>query len=596
MPSPLANQTIARIQQARRTREAVSLPEVIKLIEELSSRAFSISVQELADLISHDTMVTAKVIQSANTFGYNPFGQQVTTVSQAIHVVGFNKIRNLALSMLLLENAAQGSHPEAQRESAALSLCSGLFAQTLAARHSGQDAEQAFVFACLRHYGRLLLTTFLTEDFVLVQQRPANESEADACRRIFGLTPLELTGALFEQSRLPRPILRCLQDLPPAQLAAAPASAEEELAAITQLSASMGELVISPRVGANTFADEAERLRVSFGVKLGLPENVMADIVGTVGQSLRSFARSYGSRSVSSGILQRVAERAAQAEPQPVLPEGIIIGSSPPVPVAPPAVEATPNAEGFTAAETATGPAPANPLPVSINPLPPVPLPYSPAPVTAVDSVVPPATAEPVSATPPSVPSQSALPTPHAAPPPPPAAPDGPTILTECLLQLTELMTAPSLDLRAMELRALTAIREALRLRDCLLFQREGTSHVFAAQTGLGELAGLVRGRPLVDADRRDVFGIALARREDVLIRDTTDPKLRPFLPDWLSGAGPVFSFILLPLHNETGSFAMIVGTRAAAPAVQPLARELQLLKAIRQHLTSARRLAGVRG
>ena len=51
MPSPLASQTIARIQQALRSKEAASLPEVIKLIEELSDRAFSISVQELADLI-----------------------------------------------------------------------------------------------------------------------------------------------------------------------------------------------------------------------------------------------------------------------------------------------------------------------------------------------------------------------------------------------------------------------------------------------------------------------------------------------------------------------------------------------------------------
>ncbi|HQF40494.1 MAG TPA: HDOD domain-containing protein [Opitutaceae bacterium] len=121
MPSPLASQTIARIQQALRSNEAASLPEVIKLIEELSDRAFSISVQELADLISRDTMVTAKVIQAANTFGYNPFGHTVTTVTQAIHVVGFNKIRNLALSMLLIEKALHGSQPEALRESAALS-------------------------------------------------------------------------------------------------------------------------------------------------------------------------------------------------------------------------------------------------------------------------------------------------------------------------------------------------------------------------------------------------------------------------------------------------------------------------------------------
>ena len=520
MPSPLANQTVARIQQALRSNEAASLPEVIKLIEELSHRAFSISVQELADLISRDTMVTAKVIQAANTFGYNPFGQNVTTVTQAIQVVGFNKIRNLALSMLLIEKALHGGQPEALRESAALALCSGLFAQALTTIHPEQDSEQAFVFACLRHYGRLLLTTFLVDDFRQVHQRPVDESEADACRRVFGLTPLELTHRLFEDSRLPRTILRCLQDVPANQLTQASASPEERLTAITHFAAQLGEVVVSSRIGAAGFADEAEKIRRLFGQKLELTQDAIGILMKVVDQNLRSFTRTYGAKAVAAGVIQRISERALQSEPLPVFPDSPLASAAAPEP--------------------------------------------------ASSSVVPPA-------------------------PLAPTGPDGVAILTECLIQLTELTTAAVIDLPAMDLAALSAIRRALDLRDCVLFLRESSGPTYSAQSGHGALLDLVRGRPVISTERRDVFSISLTRREDVLIRDTADPKIRPFLPDWLFGAGTITGFILLPLVNNTGAIALVVGTRGGPPALQPTVRELQLLKALRQHLVAARRLAGVR-
>ena len=554
MPSPLANQTIARIQQALRSREAASLPEVIKLIEELSSRAFSIPVQELADLISRDTMVTARVIQTANTFGYNPFGQPVTTVTQAIQVVGFNKIRNLALSMLLIEKALHGTQPEALRESAALSLCSGLFAQALTTIHPEQDAEQAFVFACLRHYGRLLLTTFMPEQFQQVHDRPEHETEAEACRRIFGLTALDLTHHLFEESHLPRVIIRCLQDVPPHLLDQAPTSAEERLTAITHFAAALGELVVSPRVGAATFADDAERLRAKFSTKLNLPRDAISIMVKVVDQNLRTFARTYGSKASASGVFQRISERTNQTEPLPVLPEGTLLASPPSAPPATPSLSpAAPNSSAADASPSASA--------------------------LAADGATPsPALSS----------SPASIPAPSPAPDAPPA-PDAVSILTECLIQLTELTTAAAIDLPAMDTTALSAMRLALSLQDCVLFQRDPGARTYTAASGIGALFDLVRGRPLVSAERRDVFSISLNRREDVLIRDTSDPKIRPFLPDWLLAAGGVNGFILLPLVNSTGAIGLIVGTRSGPHPLQPAARELQLLKAIRQHLAACR-------
>lgn len=531
MSLTLASQTIARLQQALRTRDTASLPEVMKLIEELSSRAFSISVHELAELIGRDTIVTAKVIRSANTFGYNPGGIAVTTVSGAIQVVGFNKVRNLALSMLLLENAHHPAHSEAQRESAALALCSGLLAQALVAGRPEHDPEQAFVFACLRSYGRLLLTTHLADDWTKVAQRPAHETENDASRRVFGLTPLGITQQMFDTTRLPKPILRCLQDLPPGQLGQPANSPEDFLATVTQFSATLGELVLSPRVNASDFSVRSAKLCVQFGQRLDLDKESLRKLVGTIDQSLRAFQRTYGMHSVGAGVLQRLAARASAAPAEEEIPPellGSVAKDAPPQPAA----ASSPGAPAAgTTGESSTGTTPAD---------------------------------------------------------------AGAATLTECLLQLTELMTASPIDLRQMETLTLTATKSALRLRDCVWFVRVGAVSGLAARGGSGDLLQTIRDRPLLGPEKRDVFGICLTRREDVLIRDTNDPKLRSFLPDWLTGAGPVGSFILLPLQDAHGVFALILGTRPPDDPLAPAPRELQLLKAIRQHLASARRLAAI--
>jgi HD-like signal output (HDOD) protein len=541
--SSLANQTIARLQHARRSREALSVPEVIKLIEELSGRAFSISVQDLAELISRDTLVTVKVIQTANTFGYNPLGLPVTTVSQAIQVVGFNRIRNLALSMLLLDNAAPRAHSEAQCESAAMSLCSGILAQTLAAQRSEQDAEQAFVFACLRYYGRLLLTTFLAADFRAVHERPAHESEAEACRRVFGFSALELTQHLLEEVNLPRPILRCLQDLTPSQLATAPSSGEDELTAIVQFSAAFSELVLSPRIGSEHFAEQAERLKVSFEKRIRVGSVSTTNLLQAIDENLKGFERAFGPSALANGVLKRLAGRAAHSDSVPAMLNEVRLGIVVPSSV-PEAADAGIRRDDRAQAEVDG---------VTLSPR------------LLEDSPATPLIGEP------------------------PAAAES---LTQCLIQLAALLAAPRMDIHATESLVVRCIARAFRLRDCLLCVREAKLDRFTLRAGVGELAVRPKADWVFKADRRDIFGIAVSRGEDVLIRDTSEPKLRPYLPDWLVSDGKVSSFVLLPLRNENGTRGLILGTRSGAPALAPAHRELQLLLAIRHHLLTAWRIS----
>jgi HD-like signal output (HDOD) protein len=205
----LAKSTISRVAAGLESGESAGLAEIVELIQQLSGNAVETSVEELATLIGKDVVVTAKVITAANTLGYNPSGLEISTISQAIQVIGFNKIRQLALALLLIENAERTLNPHEKREIAALALCSGLMAEAVMQRHRTHEPEQAFICASLRNYGRLLMTTFMLEEYRQARQiSTEGVSEDEAFRRVFGLTPLELGHHLLASAHRCRS-MRC---------------------------------------------------------------------------------------------------------------------------------------------------------------------------------------------------------------------------------------------------------------------------------------------------------------------------------------------------------------------------------------------------
>jgi hypothetical protein len=98
-----------------------------------------------------------------------------------------------------------------------------------------------------------------------------------------------------------------------------------------------------------------------------------------------------------------------------------------------------------------------------------------------------------------------------------------------------------------------------------------------------------IRNQPVLDPHRKDVFTVCLARGEDVLIQDPDDPRILPFIPDWfqrIPGKGP---FLLLPVKDSGGTFAIICGTTGKTDRIELNATRLQQLKLLRNHLGAIR-------
>ncbi len=316
-----ARQTVAAIEAALESNETTAIAEIIQIIHTLAARAFKISIPELSQLIGRDPTITEKVISAANTLGFNPHATPISTVSQAIHTIGFEKVRNLTISLMLTQNAGHWRNTPEQREMAAIAVCSGMLAQTLVQqRESSIDDELAFVCASLRNYGKLLLASFLIDDFRAARMRAESEDEETAFREVFGIGPLALGQEILQKSTLPKSITTALRPVGLETLLRPPAGPADEALFAAELSSRLCAVAFDERIGPDQFnhalMDVLSRFQRSFPVGL---ETVNQAFL-SVEMQLSQLNRVIGIRDELSPATVRLLARAA-GEPLPLRPK-----------------------------------------------------------------------------------------------------------------------------------------------------------------------------------------------------------------------------------------------------------------------------------
>lgn len=105
MPPLTATQTIDRARDALKSGRGAGLPELLKLIETLTTNHAKVNLDQLSELIEKDAAVLSRVLGVANTVTNNPSFTPLASVAHAIHQIGFTRVRNLALSLMLVESA-----------------------------------------------------------------------------------------------------------------------------------------------------------------------------------------------------------------------------------------------------------------------------------------------------------------------------------------------------------------------------------------------------------------------------------------------------------------------------------------------------------
>ncbi|MEK7775303.1 MAG: HDOD domain-containing protein [Candidatus Zixiibacteriota bacterium] len=136
-----------------------SIPQVLEHVREVSENPKA-SPADLAAVIMADHQLTSRILRMANSAFYRESSGKVTTVTQAIILLGTRAVTNLAASATLFEAMNQFS-----RKSSfdivgfwTRSLATGVMARTLAMRlNRSRLAEEAFMAGFMHDIGQVIL-------------------------------------------------------------------------------------------------------------------------------------------------------------------------------------------------------------------------------------------------------------------------------------------------------------------------------------------------------------------------------------------------------------------------------------------------------
>jgi len=156
---------------------------------------------ELARVILQDASMTARVLKLANSVYYNPHSQQISTVSRALVVLGFNTVRSMCLSIALVDSFVQGAPRERLTRELARAVHAAVQARTVAIARGDDSPEEVFIATLLYHLGDLAFWCFSGEAGdkldTLLKQPGYTPEEAE--EEVLGFRLKQLTTSLARE-------------------------------------------------------------------------------------------------------------------------------------------------------------------------------------------------------------------------------------------------------------------------------------------------------------------------------------------------------------------------------------------------------------
>ncbi len=145
-----------------------TLPHV--LLEILDAcQSDTASFRQLSQLVSHDAVITSKVVAMANSAGYFR-RQRITGIDQALLLIGTERTKTIAITAAVQQffSKFNAANPSYLKEFWLRSLTCALLAKTLATLTSYSQPDQAYLVGLLHNIGDLVLRCNFPDEYAKV--------------------------------------------------------------------------------------------------------------------------------------------------------------------------------------------------------------------------------------------------------------------------------------------------------------------------------------------------------------------------------------------------------------------------------------------
>ena len=190
-----------------------AFPKSVQKILELTKN-LDCEPKHLVQVIEKDPVMTVKILRVINSAYYST-SSKITSVNHSVVFLGFNTIKNLALSI-----ASIGILPK--RNTAGFdiqhyllhSLTTAGIAKSLGGRLAGIDPMDCYIAGLLHDFGKVVFAQFMPGEFnqALQKSRSENISLHTAENQVIGVDHTVVGSMLAEKWQFPQTLIDCIRN------------------------------------------------------------------------------------------------------------------------------------------------------------------------------------------------------------------------------------------------------------------------------------------------------------------------------------------------------------------------------------------------
>ncbi len=172
-------------------------------------------VYEVSRIILRDVSLTTQVLKLVNTIYFQSRQRQVHTISNAVMLMGFEEVRDLAVGLMLFENFQKSASLDKVKKLICQSFFMAISAQELARQDHTLENEELFLTALLYNFGELVAAYYFPEKYrqVLDLVQENQISQTRAVHQVFHFSLERLGEALLKNWNFPDTLCSRLMDL-----------------------------------------------------------------------------------------------------------------------------------------------------------------------------------------------------------------------------------------------------------------------------------------------------------------------------------------------------------------------------------------------
>lgn len=192
--------------------DLLTLPDVVTKINTMV-RDNRTSAADITLVISRDIALSAKVLRLVNSPFYG-FNRRITSINYAIVILGFNAIRNLALSAFMFDLYRSRAEGFDSRSFWRFSISCAAVAQAIAAKLGFVKPEDAFMAGLLHDIGIVIMSQHFRDDFARIIRRCQEDdcSLLEAEAKELDYTHREVGALLLDRWNLPAEMIDAVRE------------------------------------------------------------------------------------------------------------------------------------------------------------------------------------------------------------------------------------------------------------------------------------------------------------------------------------------------------------------------------------------------